>query len=99
MDRIALSDRIFKLSWAVTKLPTTLREAAGRMAERAAVAAGSVLRRLGAGVRGCGCTDDDPECCDRKNVTDPKYRSWCKCDCHDGNAVFLTHEITDAKPN
>lgn len=87
MNRIDMSDRLFRLAWDVKRAPATIRIWAATTAHRVAYAAGEAVKALGAAVRGCGCTDDDPECCERRSVTDPTYRSWCRCDCHDGNTA------------
>jgi hypothetical protein len=98
VDRKELSDRIFRFSWTVTRLPTTLRRAAVKAAERTAAAVGRAVRKLGAIMRGCGCDDDDAEFCERRKVTDRKWQSWCKCDCHDGNTAAAS-ETSGMRPS
>jgi hypothetical protein len=86
MTRIDLSDRIFRAAWAVKRSPTTIRLRLAEWAQRAAYAAGDAVNRLGALVRGCGCDDDDPECC-RRDKGD-----WCMCNCHDANTRLRAEE-------
>lgn len=92
MDRIELSCWVFRLSWTVTELPTSIRRQVAKVAGVAASTAGKALKKLGTIVRGCGCDDDDPECCARRQVTDPNFGDWCRCDCHDSNTIAAAAE-------
>lgn len=92
MDRIKISDRLFRAAWQVRSAPSTIQAWLRAAPERVGSAVGDAIQALATAVRGCGCTDDDPECCRRASVTNPKHRDWCLCDCHDANTTAQAAE-------
>jgi hypothetical protein len=91
MTRRTLSDRLFRLSWQVRSAPSTILAWLAAAPERAGLAIGDAIQALATAVRGCGCTDDDPECCRRGSAT----CGWCLCDCHDANTTAQAAEHTE----
>ena len=88
MTKLDLSEHLFALAGAVRLLPGRIEDACNRI--------GRAIERLGAKVRGCGCTSDDPMCCQQQALTNPAYRDYCQCRCHD---VEITTRTLGAEMN
>lgn len=96
MTKLDLSEHLFALAGAVRLLPGTVRRLAEDVVQGACDRASRAIERLGTAVRGCGCTSDDAECCRRAKVTNPAYRDYCLCDCHN---VEITTRTLHAEMN